>query len=391
MKQQKKISSIVLIAWFLFLMIFLSAWNADRFVGMMQQDLKGINPENAKLRTDSWDSVFTGYFRFKEQLTEISGATYLTLNKRAVDNYAFIKDGNGNMQILEEWYDREHAQAQITMLADGFEGRGIPFVFLSMPPRFDKEEFQIALERDFFGQRDDRNIEVLTSYMINVLDSGVELADEGKASLYPFKTDIHLQTEGEIETARLLADKLSEFGVEIKDRDIIFDRDNYTVVSRYFAGNLVVNVGTGFTDGSDVFELWYPDFETDLTVESPGEEILKTGPFAESVMNGMDNPERLARDKNPYWVLDYLQFPSPYYTIENNLQKDGPRLLCIIDSYAMRTIAYLSLGAGHITVIDPRQEGGMSHLIAAMESGEYDAAVIAAGGRDFYNSLDLGF
>ena len=50
----------------------------------------------------------------------------------------------------------------------------------------------------------------------------------------------------------------------------------------------------------------------------------------------------------------------------------------------MRAVAYMSLGAGHISVIDPRGEGGAEALAQAIESGEFDAVIIAGGGRDFY-------
>jgi len=434
-KKKKRISSTALIAWFLFVVLFLSAWNADRFVDMMASELPGITPENAKVRTDRWDSYYTRYFRFMEPLAELTGASFLVMGKKSADNYNYFKDGAGCMQLLEDDFDRPRAEKQIQTLAGAFEGRGVPFIFVAMPPRFDKEDFPVARELDFFGQHDEKMIAALSGGGIDVLDAGQLMKDSGARYLYPFKTDIHLETEGEFETARLLAEKLSSMGLEIMGRDSVFDKGSYEIVPYAFTGNLVKSYGVSYTFGGDIFELWYPLFDTDLTVTNPGLPILgpdiaaadlslpiadpdgaaadpglpiadpdiavtdpdlattnpddvvsKQGPFAESVMNGME----LRGSANPYWVINYLQYPSPYYTIVNNNNKDGCKLLFIIDSYAMRTVAYLSLGAGRIDVIDTRSDGSAEYLRQAMETGGYDAVLVAAGGKDFYNSIDIG-
>lgn len=387
MKRKKQVGGALLIAWFLFVIIFLSAWNADRFVSMMGDELPGITPENAKVRTDRWDSYYTKYFRFMEPLAEAAGVSFLALGKQSVDNYNYVKDGAGNMQLVEDGFDRERAERQLLALADAFDKRGIPFVFVSLPPRFDKEDFRIARELDFFGQRDEKMLAVLSGAGVEVLDAGQELKDAGERYLYPFRTDIHLQTAGEIEAARLLAGRLEALGVGVMDTDVIFDRDNYRVIPYDFAGNLVKSSGVAYTRGSDSFELWFPKFDTDLTVENPENRVIKQGPFEQSVMNGMDDPKELAKQANQYWVLDYLQYPSAYCTVENNMNEDGCRLLIIIDSLAMRMASYISLGAGYVTVIDPRGEGSEKYLAQAMKSGEYDAVIVAAGGKDFYDNL----
>jgi len=389
MKAKKQKSSIALIVWFLAAIIFLSAWNADRFVSMMKRELPGIAPADAKVRTDRWDAYYTRYFRFMEPLAEVGGISYLALNKKSVDNYYYIKDGNGNMQLLEDDFDRPRSEEQALRLADAFGQRGVPFIFLSLPPRFDKEDFRIANELNFFGQRDEKMLAAFEAAGVETLDAGRELKDEGARYLYPFKTDIHLETAGEFETARLLAGKLASLSVEIEDAGEIFDRNNYTVEAHSFVGNLVKSSGTAYTGGADCFELWRPVFDTDLTVENPKEGVLKSGPFESSVMNGMVAPENAGLNHTPYWVLNYLQYPSAYYTVDNDLRPDGARLLFIIDSFAMRTAAYLALGAGHITVIDPRGENSAFYLAQAMEEGEYDAVIVAAGGNTFYDSMDI--
>jgi hypothetical protein len=324
-----------------------------------------------------------------EPLAEVAGASYIVLNKRSIDNYMAIKDSDGVLQLLEDGFDRECAERQIIALADSFGERDIPLIFVSMPPRFDKDELVIAQELDFFGQRDELMLSVLAEAGIETLDVGNELKNAGIRYIYPFKTDIHLQTAGEIETARLLAGKLETIGIEIENRDIIFDMSNYRIETMDFAGDLIKSSGTLYTYGVDEFELWYPDFETDLTVENQSKKLTKQGPFEKSVMNGMTVKRENALNYTPYWVVNYLQHPSAFYTVDNNINDSGCRLLFLIDSYAMRTAAYLSLGAGHITVIDPRGIDSEKYLKEAVDRGEYDAVIIAAGGKTFYDKIKL--
>ena len=395
-KEKKRIGNIAINAWFLSVMIFLSAWNADRFVNMVRSELPQMTLGTAKEFIGNWETYYTEYFRHMEPLAEIGGVSYLVLDKWSVDNYSYMKDGEGNVQLLEDNFDRALAEERMLRISEAFKKRDIPLVYISLPPRFDKEDFKVAQEMDFFGQRDERMLALLSEAGVDTLDAGGALRNAGQRYLYPFKTDIHLETEGEYETARLLAEKLSSMGIEIAEREVIFDKSNYTVASFPFAGNLVKSSGSTYTWGKDSFELWYPVFETDFTVVNPERNRIREGSFAESIMNGYDAPVSLADNPNPYWVTNYLQYPSPFYTIENNKLENGCRLLFIIDSYAMRTVSFLSLGAKHITVIDPRGEGsgrsdgkgGAEYLANAIEAGEYDAVIIAAGGWDFYKSIE---
>ncbi|MCL2111203.1 MAG: hypothetical protein FWH32_02910 [Clostridiales bacterium] len=396
MKQKKWNSGKTLIVWFLAVMIFLSAWNADRFYYMMERDLPGITLADAKERTDRWDSYYTRYFRFMEPLAEVSGVSYLAMGKTSTDNYTYAKDKAGNLQLREDGFDRERSAEQMYVIAEAFASRGIPFVFAALPPRFEDEDFLIGTELSFFGSHDAYMLQAAREAGIDTLDVRQKLINEGLRHQYSFKTDIHLETEGEVEAARVLSGHLASLGIEIRDRDIIFDRNNYNVETQRFAGNLVKSSGIVYTHGSDAFELWYPNFHTDLTVESPARRgarsVSKSGQFSESVMNGMEpRGEGYTFSNTQYWVLNYLQYPSAYCTVENNMHPDGARLLVIMDSYATRMASYLSLGAGHITVIDPRGDGSAGYLFEAMENGEYDAVVMAAGTRDFYDKIYEAF
>jgi hypothetical protein len=374
-KNTKKKPGLVLIVFFLAIVVFLTAWNIDRFVWMVKSDLPGITPSNAIWRTGSWNTYYTEYFRFREPLIDLYGLFNLGMGRQSLDNFSLLKDDAGIMQSTQEGFNRDHAVEAVTTLSDVLAQRGIPLLFVSEPPRVTPASFPVAEEVNFFGSRDPAFLQALK-------DAGVDVLEAEADGTVALKTDFHLTTATEFEVARQIAARLEALGVGYRDSDRVFDLANYDTESHLLYGNLVKSAGKYFTLGGDSFELYYPRFETDFTIDNPEGDLVKRGDFRHTLMNGME--DRLAYDKNPYWVLDYLQYPSAYYTITNHEQEGGCKLLVVMDSVAMRTTAYLALGAGQVTVIDPRGEDGNVHLIEAMNTGAYDAVIVEGGGQDFY-------
>jgi hypothetical protein len=378
-KKKKNKSGLVLTIAFLAIIIFLTAWNANRFVWMMQKDLPGITPDNAIWRTGSWNTSYVEYFRFRGNLIDLYGLFNLALGKQSLDNFSLLKDGENRMQSTQEGFDREHAVSAVTALSETFAARGIPLIFVSEPPRYSQESFPVSAQVNFFGGRDSEFLQALTEAGVDVL---VAKRDENVA----LKTDMHLTTATEFDVARQIADRLVGQGVDYRESDIIFDLANYDTERHPMYGNLVKSAGRFFTQGGDDFELFHPRFETDFTIVNPESSVEKSGDFRHTLMNGME--DRLDIDPMPYWVLDYLQYPSGFYTITNHKQEDGCKILFVMDSVAMRTAAYLALGAGQVTVIDPRGENGDTHLAEEMRSGDYDAVIVEGGGEEFFFVLN---
>jgi hypothetical protein len=377
--KKKKKSELVLTIAFLAIVIFLTAWNANRFVWMMQKDLPGITPDNAIWRTGSWNTSYVEYFRFREPLIDLYGLFNMGLGKQSLDNFSLLKDGEGKMQSTQEGFDMEHAVSAVAALSDAFAARDIPLIFVSEPPRYTEESFPVSAQVNFFGGRD-------PEFLYELTDAGVDvLVAEGEGNV-ALKTDMHLTTKAEFDVARQIADRLVSQGIDYRDRDIIFDPVNYEVESHLMYGNLVKSAGKFFTQGGDDFELYYPQFETDFSIVDPELNEQRRGAFRNTLMNGME--DILDLNPMPYWVVDYLKYPSGFYTITNHKQEDGCKILFVMDSVAMRTAAYLALGAGQITVIDPRGENGDTHLAEEMISGDYDAVIVEGGGEEFFFVLN---
>lgn len=108
-----------------------------------------------------------------------------------------------------------------------------------------------------------------------------------------------------------------------------------------------------------------------MSLEIPGQGIIRRGSFEDTVMNGYSNQNV---DDYTYWVTDYLQFTTPYYRITNHIVS-GPNLLFIMDSMCMRAVSYLSLGTSSITIMDPRFFNGTTYLSKVLNEN-YDAVIV---------------
>ncbi|MDR3363341.1 MAG: hypothetical protein LBS91_00080 [Clostridiales Family XIII bacterium] len=381
----KKKKHKALAIWFLAVIIFFTGWNADWFVSMMRTELPGITPDNAIWRTGNWNAMFTRYFRFREPLIDFCGISYLALGKRSVDNFTFVKDDTGSMQSIEAGWDTGRAKDAILSVNERLTARGIPFLYAQLPPRVTPEVFPLSGEVYFFGASDPALLEALRASGVSVCE--VDAAAPGGAAP-GFRTDMHLTTAAEFESAKQIADQLVSMGVDCRDAGRNFDLANYTREKYVFSGNLVRSTGRYYVNGYDDFELFKPKFGTNFVLADPAKALVREGTFSETLMNGMEYDLDLA--PMPYWVLDYLQYPDATYTITNRDQTGACRVLILMDSYAMRMASYLSLGCAEVTVIDPRGEGGGGILRQALDEGSFDAVILAAGGQDFYYSIDFG-
>lgn len=185
--------------------------------------------------------------------------------------------------------------------------------------------------------------------------------------------------------------KLIEFmercsGMEFDNKETVLKRDNYSIDEYPFLGNLAYAEGEIY-NGLDAFKYLLPKFETHLHLRNNSSSLERDGEFEDVCLNGGRN---IAKTSSRYYrITDYMQYPSPYYVIDNEMI-DHNDILVIGCSMSMRTMAYLSLICRSVTVLDPRFFNGGSYLTEALGS-DYDAVVCFASsnlldGMGEYNS-----
>lgn len=374
-----KMSGIILIVFFL-LSIFTGGamtikgnWNS--FVGQFDN----ISFDNAKEKFSGVEDLLKAKFYAKSNLIDVYGLTQKLLGKNIVGNFEYIKDEEGYLHRLSNDYHEETINqfcSEMDQLKTILEGKDIPLLYVQFPARelegFTSFPYPIEISGN---QTMDNILSQLNNSGIDCLDMRniLEESDYTLGNVY-YKTDIHPRTEFSIWAAEQIVNHLSEKNQMVfSNKDIVLNLENYNQITSKFLGNYGRSSGQYFT-GLDTFIMYIPQFDTDLSLENAFSNINKKGTFEQVVMNGME--ENLSFMN--YWVINYLQYPSPYYTINNNRISDN-NILIIMDSMGLTTASYLTLVSHNITVVDTRQKGDVDYINYALENNQFDAVIVLQG------------
>lgn len=315
----------------------------------------------------------------KNTFLEFAGATLNLFEKKLVGDGQFYKDSDGVMHLRKESQSDYLLIESTKYLANQLKNRSIPFLVCQ------------TAERSAYGDEYSKYIDGTALAYIEPLKAALDgtdavyfdyatvFRDNGYSSkdIY-FKTDIHYTTSAEFLILQNIIERLElDCGLSFKNKETVLDLNNYSIEQYPFIGNLVASVGQIYA-GVDSFEYLLPNYETSMHLNNPSLSLKKSGTFEQVCMNGYrDIPNPTSR---VYRVTDYLQWPSPYYTITNDLVNDND-ILVIGCSMCMRTNAYLSLLCHSVTVLDPRSFGSTDYLNQALNN-EYSAVI-------FYPSNNL--
>ena len=333
------------------------------------------------------DSLFRTSIKNKNLYVDVYGLTQLALNKSMIGNFEFVKDKHGFMHMFQvDKVDETTADnfvKEIGKLKELLDYKNIPLLYVQVPAK--ELEGYTGLEEGVVQNSNeimDVIIEGSSTNNIQYLD----VRDMIQEQNYPYnevylKTDIHLTTGSEFWILQNIINELeSRFSLYFDNKNFILDKGNYNIVNKSMLGNLGRASGRFFT-GLDNFELYYPNFTTDMVLNNYSNGLVKTGEFHNTVMNGYDS-----NDYNTYWVTNYLQWPSPYYNITNNNVKSN-NILVLMDPMGLRTISYLSLMCNNVTILDPRYFNGAYYLEQALDSQSYDAVIVLQSTNLVYTNL----
>lgn len=330
---------------------------------------------------DKIDNLYRENVYNKKNWVELYGIAQRGLGREIIGNMEFAKGDNGLMHLLFSMNEGDMKNADqigidLIRMDRYCKEMGIPFLYVPVPEKNDgsipealvnKKQYFEKLRNIIAGQ----NIDLID---VNDILNQVEMPKDE----FFFKTDIHLTTEGELLIANAVAKSLREEGVYVGDELITgIDDSRYHIRSHKLLGNLVRSVGK-YYNGQDIFNEYAPvnDTDTQFTMtDLVSNNIIRQGTYSQVITNGYE----LLEKEDQYWVTNYLRFAEYAYNIENK-QTDGPDLLVICDSYAYRTVAFLTLGCNNITVIDPRYPvDGFDAIETAIERYNYDAVICIHG------------
>ncbi len=328
--------------------------------------------------TDCFNKIESQYkenIAGRNQLIDLYGGMLNLLQKDMVGNFEFIKDDKGIIQSVYQMTMSDDFADDVIALSQKLAQKNIPFVYMIEP---DRAIGNPLIEQ--FTKRQSLHSDIRNTFEaagIDVLDLSVAMQSGQSTSAkedFFFRTDVHLSTAAEFWMSTLLAEHLKdEYGILFSQMEQIYDMGNYTMQYFDFLGNNARSAGRWFT-GVDQFEKYIPDFQTDLTMTDFSGVQTRKGDFQSVYMNSVENAADI--DLYTYWIVDYGQWPSPYYEYRNNLNPDAPRILMLIDSIFLRGTGFLTLGSSQVTVVDIRYSEGFPYVEYALDKNQYDAVVL---------------
>ena len=368
----KRIYSILLIVVFTFSLVILSAMTIKRSVRSLKEHIKDVLKQEQTLDVDLVEGVLKDHLYLRVPFIEAAGFTQKALGRHLSNDMQFFMADDGLIHMRREESSFDDLQKSIGILADVLKEKRIPFLVCQIAER--------AAYGDCYARYIDApSLEYIEPIRKTALDRGALYLDYAsvlkgrnfEAQDIFFKTDIHYKTECEFAILQEVVNLLErETDIVFMDKSTVLDLNNYSTESYPFLGNLASSSGQ-FYAGTDTFRYYLPLYKTDMKLINPSGNINKQGTFEQVCMNGY-------RDQKPsvrlYRVTDYMQWPSPFYTITNNLV-DSNNILVIGCSMSMRTMAYLSLLCHQITVLDPRSFGGTDYMNKVLNTQALDAVI----------------
>lgn len=319
------------------------------------------------------EQTYKDNFAQKTQAENLYGLSQELFGKSLVGNFAMFRDEIGMMHMCSFTPNTEAFVQDVITLNDKLAEKDIPLLYVQIPSR--EEKGYSSYPSDVFN-----NVAIeIENTLTDVKGAGIECLDIGdlckEDNIAPhdffFYSDLHLQTDAELWVAEKIADRLEIISDCRFDRTY-FDMSNYAKETYGFFGNLARQSGKYYAT-TDEFDMYFPKFDTSLVLDNNIQGVVREGTFEETLMNQYTSNSEA--DEYTYWVTNYLQYTSPYYTITNNMQ-DNNRILIIMDSMCFRTTAYLSLASKEIVVLDSRFFGNIDYLSNVLENNEFDAVVI---------------
>lgn len=369
---KKKIVNGAFVAVFALIVLFFTGKNIPLYWECLQNEWNN-NQENFNIR--SLEDYYRDHFSYRKELISGYGVVQLALNRGMIGAFEFYKDEDEMMHSpIAVPDDTSQFVENVVKFKDALEEKGTDFVYVQIPAR--EMEGYSSYPSSVF----DKSARCIETTLKDLKDRGISCLDIGELCLkdeaappyqdFYLKSDLHLTTDAELWVEECIVDYLEEH-TECKFDRSYLDKNNYSKETYPFVGGFARASGEYYSD-TDMFDLYFPKFETSMSVENSAHELIREGAFEDTVMNQYT---KNVYDKYTYWVTDYMMYTAPIYKIKNHLQ-DHNKIMVVIDSMCFRTMAYLSLACEEVTVVDIRFFNGVDYITPELESNQYDAVIM---------------
>lgn len=276
---------------------------------------------------------------------------------------------------------------ELEVFQDYLSNNGIDFLYLQVPEKVCRLDDGQLHTGTYSGFGNISNfMQLLSKSDIDYIDFEKEIHDAGydHYDLF-FKTDHHWTTHAGFFAHQKICEKLkNDYGFVFDEQ--VTNLDNYTqeTYEQCFVGSQGSRVGRIYTPVDD-FTLIYPKFDTEMTVNTSGEE--KSGTFYESVFCFESFSPDVRFGRLNYGV--YLNADHDLQIITNHKAVNDKKIVLIKDSFSCVTSPYLALACKELHILDLRHIEDFSAAEYATKIGAdivmvmYNAGGVGLG--DFFN------
>lgn len=372
----KKNSSIVSFIAICLVFLLLIGINGNNYISIVQTVAYKLDNFDVETK-NTISSILRDNFTYHSEFIDAYGLSKKAFGEKIIGNYEYVKDESGIMQhVGPNTADRSNYITSIKNLMAILNGRNIPCVNVKLPDR--GESFSVSEQFYYNGKKDPNAEDEIIGYGVDEFNVQEKVIDYGLISHddFFFHTDVHLTTEAELLMAKRLTEYLTDkYSISFPNSDTVYDSEMYDWQDHVFCGNFCGSTGKLFA-GVDNFQTFVPKFETEMMLTFPDGNI-RQGLFSDVMTNQYV-------EENSYWVTNYGQWPTLYYTYDNLKYQNAPRLLVLCDSMFMRSNTFLALNSSHLTILDPRYINGNEYIIDCLLDYDYDAIIICH--TDYFNN-----
>ncbi len=326
--------------------------------------------------------------------TELYGMTQKMLNRHEYRNFSFVKGENGMIYygaVIENGNDMlmEYAK-RVGRAARCAEEQGAETIFV-MPPtkvmyRMMGEDRELPINDTNAVQ--DELLLYLQQNQVNTLDLRGPLENSGMTQEELFYRTDHMWTsEAAFIAAGALVDKIrDDFGDDWDTERFYCRRENYhaDVYREATIGTIGSEMGISYV-GKEDYTVLYPEFETGMKWYDLESGEGKAGSFYEAFIDL--EPDGKGRYENPGSDI-YLEGVVNRDRIVNTENPEGPKILCLRDTYMSPVACFLAPMCSQIDLVWARTNHNDIDYEELIREEEYDYLIIEVYP---YNIADRAF
>ena len=318
--------------------------------------------ENVEKKIDEWTGKnLFGYYKLAEAGRGYVDSIGWGLVRPDKDALMPLGDGAWTFAYPRDEKAIREKSASLADLAQNVAENGGQFLYIQAPFKVAPYgDWVVNGIFDFSNQNCDDLLEQLQARGIVTLDLRQDMHRWAQAEHisyhdFFFRTDHHWKPETALRAAKVVGDRLREYGIPVDDSHYDLQQFDVEVLPKFFLGSQGKRATLARAVPDD-FSILHPKFPTEITVNIPEKNIHKTGEF--ELAYDKKHVERCDYYKlNPYAMYGYGDMQ--VMDIENLLMPPTEKKVLIIkDSFCDTMAPLLSLGIRNLLTLDVRHFTG---------------------------------